>query len=358
MNFDYSEEERALAEQARRLLADKSPPSLIRSLLEGEAEDRREALWAEIAALGWPAVAIPENQGGIEFGHVALCALAEEIGRAVAPLPMLPSIYLAAEAIAAGGTQPQMQRWLPMLASGEVVGTAFLTSSGTLNVQANGLTGTVSPVAYGAQAGVAVVSAADGLYLVDLSRPGVTRTPLHTIDDSIPHAAITFDAVEGEPLGARNGSALGDHILARAAVLVAFEQLGGAEACLQMALAYVRERKTFARVVGSYQAIKHRLADIYVAIELARSNAYYAAWALSSGAQELPLAAAAARIAATEAYEFASAECIQIHGGIGFTWEADCHLHYRRSRLLAQALGPIAQWHDRLADALDRREAA
>ncbi|QUT06704.1 acyl-CoA/acyl-ACP dehydrogenase [Sphingobium phenoxybenzoativorans] len=357
MNFDYTEEERALAEQARRLLADKSPPSLIRSLLEGEGADRREALWTEISALGWPAVAIPESQGGIEFGHVALCALAEEIGRAVAPLPMLPSIYLAAEAIAAAGTQPQMQRWLPALASGEIIGTAFLTP-GAITVRDGRLTGSVSPVPYGAEAGVAIISATDGLHLVDLTRPGVTRSVLNTIDDSVPHAAITFDAVEAEPLGARNGSALGDHIVSRAAVLVAFEQLGGAEACLQMALGYVRERKTFARVIGSYQAIKHRLTDIYVATEVARSNAYYAAWALATGAPELPLAAAAARIAATEAYEFASAECIQIHGGIGFTWEADCHLHYRRSRLLAQALGPIAQWHDRLADALDRREAA
>jgi alkylation response protein AidB-like acyl-CoA dehydrogenase len=140
----------------------------------------------------------------------------------------------------------------------------------------------------------------------------------------------------------------------RAAVLVAFEQLGGADACLDMARAYVLERRSFGRVVGSYQAVKHRLVDIYVANELARSNAYYAAWALAEDAPELPLAAAVARVSATEAYEFASRENIQLHGGIGFTWEADPHLHYRRSRLLALALGPLSHWQDKVVVALDQ----
>ena len=138
--------------------------------------------------------------------------------------------------------------------------------------------------------------------------------------------------------------------------MVAFEQLGGADACLQMTLNYVQQRRTFARLIGSYQAVKHRLADVYVANELARSNAYYAAWALERDAPELALAAATARVSATEAYELASENNIQLHGGIGFTWEADPHLHYRRSRLLAQTLGPLGVWQDRLIKALDQPE--
>jgi acyl-CoA dehydrogenase len=165
---------------------------------------------------------------------------------------------------------------------------------------------------------------------------------------------VACDRVVAEPLGSIDA----DRILARAAVLVAFEQIGGADACLDMALGYVRERRTFGRVIGSYQAVKHRLADIYVANQLARSNAYYAAWALAAEAPELPLAAATARVSATAAYELAARENIQLHGGIGFTWEADCHLHYRRSRMLAQIIEPIDAWNRRLAAALDREGAA
>jgi alkylation response protein AidB-like acyl-CoA dehydrogenase len=141
-------------------------------------------------------------------------------------------------------------------------------------------------------------------------------------------------------------------VLAGAAVLVAFEQIGGADACFEMARAFAMERRTFGRIIASYQAIKHKLVDIYVKTEIARSNAYFAAWALSEDRAELAAAAAAARLSATEAFEFASAENIQIHGGMGFTWEADPHLYYRRSRSLALGLGPVAVWQRSLMQAL------
>ncbi|WP_198351074.1 acyl-CoA dehydrogenase family protein [Flavisphingomonas formosensis] len=354
MNFDYSEEECALAEQARRLLAERAPPSLIRALLEGEGRDRAAALWTEVSALGWPAIAIPEAHGGLGFGHVALCALAEEVGRAMAPLPMLPSIYLAAEAIATGGSEAQKARWLPRIALGEIVGTAIVGASVSATATGNRLTLPATLAPFGAEASIAVVAGRDGAWIVDLGQAGVVRTAVRTIDQSLPCATIAFDRVETEPLQMIDA----ERILARAAVLVAFEQLGGADACLDMALGYVRERRTFGRVVGSYQAVKHRLADIYVANQLARSNAYYAAWALSADAPELALAAATARVSATAAYELAARENIQLHGGIGFTWEADCHLHYRRSRVLAQILEPVETWHRRLAAALDREGVA
>jgi alkylation response protein AidB-like acyl-CoA dehydrogenase len=136
---------------------------------------------------------------------------------------------------------------------------------------------------------------------------------------------------------------------------VAFEQVGGAEACLHMARDYAMQRFAFGRRIASFQAIKHKLADIYVALELARSNAYYGAWALADGGAELPLAAAAARVSATEAFHLASKENIQTHGGVGFTWEFDCHLYYRRAKLLSLALGSPREWKDRLISHLETR---
>jgi alkylation response protein AidB-like acyl-CoA dehydrogenase len=274
---------------------------------------------------------------------------------------MMGSIYLAADAIAVGGSAAQREAWLPRLASGEIIGTAAVEpGEPTLRLVDGRLEGRVAPLLWGSQAAVAVVNARDGnrnnLFLVDLAQDTVTRDRLNTIDDSRPQAALSFAGAHAEPLGANGLDA--DRLLLRAAVPVAFEQLGGAEACFRAAINFVSERRTFGRPIGSYQAIKHRLADMYVNIELARSNAYYAAWALSANSDELPVAAATARVSATEAYEFAAAETIQLHGGIGFSWEADCHLHYRRSRVLAQAIGSLAWWQDRLVRALDRLEAA
>lgn len=358
MNFDFSDDEKALAEQARRLLAERSPPGLVRSLLEGERLDEAAALWREVSALGWPAISIPEADGGIGFGHVALCALAEEIGRSVAPIPMLSTIYLAAEALVAGASDGQRLAWLPRLASGELTAAAMIDPiSPSLTFDGGRLQG--SAIALGPpEAGLAVVTARAGdaiaLVVVGLDQPQVARDVIRTIDDSRPQVRLTFSEARAEPLG--DGRLTAGRLLSRAAVPIAFEQLGGADACLRSTLEFVRERRSFGRPVASYQAVKHRLADMFVANELARSNAYYAAWALAADAPELDLAAATARVSATEAYEFASAEAIQLHGGIGFTWEADCHLHYRRSRVLSQVIEPIAWWQERLALALDRQE--
>ncbi len=202
--------------------------------------------------------------------------------------------------------------------------------------------GTKLPVPDGDVADFAIVAAraADGtpagvsLYLADLGSGGVTRTPVATVDPTRSHARITFEGAAAEPLGAAGaGWPLVERLLDRAAVLVAFEQVGGAQAALEMASDYALGRFAFGRPIGSFQAIKHKLADMYVAVELARSNAYYAAWALSTKAAELPVAAAAARVAASEAFFHAAKENIQTHGGMGFTWEFDCHLYYRRAKL-------------------------
>lgn len=363
MNFDYSEDEVAIKDQARRFLAAHAPLSLSRDMLDGKAGGRAASLWTSVCELGWPGVAIAEGDGGVGMGHVALCALAEEVGRAAAPLPLLPSIYLAAQALSRFGDTTQKARWLPLIADGSLIATAFLETDRTrpsrLRIAGGRLNGHATPVGEAMVAGVAIVEAQGetgvGLYLVDLTAPGVRRCGLRTIDDSRPHGELHF---EGAPAGLLPGTAgrSAEWLLDAAAVLVAFEQLGGAEACLEMARRYVLERRSFGRVVGSYQAVKHQLAEIYVANELARSNAYYAAWALAQDAPVLKLAASVARVSATEAYELAAQENIQLHGGIGYTWEADPQLHYRRSRLLAQILGAVGHWQNRLVAALDERE--
>jgi alkylation response protein AidB-like acyl-CoA dehydrogenase len=187
----------------------------------------------------------------------------------------------------------------------------------------------------------------------------VTREALKTLDPTRDAAKLTFAGAPAQRLGAAGaGLDLLEQILDRAAVLLAFEQTGGADRCLEMAKEYALERYAFGRTIASYQAIKHKLADMYVKNELSRSNAYYGAWALNTNASELPVAASAARIAGSEAFWFASKENIQTHGGIGFTWEMDCHLYYRRSRQLSLVAGAPRVWKERLVSHLERRNAA
>ena len=185
------------------------------------------------------------------------------------------------------------------------------------------------------------------------------RKALQSLDPTRGQAEIKFDGTPAEPLGPANeGWSLLSQVLDRAAVLIAFEQVGGADRALEMGRDYALDRMAFGRPIGSFQAIKHMLADMYVAATLARSNSYYGAWALSTNASELPEAAATARISATQAFQHCSKQNIQVHGGMGFTWEFDCHLYYRRSNALALGLGSLSYWEDRLIDRMRRRNAA
>lgn len=370
MNFDYTDEQKALKDQARRFLSDVSPLGVARRILEAPSTRFDEVLWKRIAEQGWCGAAIPEAYGGLEFGYVELCALAEELGRALAPVPFASSVYQFAEALLHAGSEIQKRELLPRIASGELIGTvAFSEGPGVLvaeriavRYQNGALTGTKVPVTDGAAANQAVVLAlgddGPGLYLVDLTSDGVTRHSVDTIDPTRGAASITFQGAAAESLGAPGkGMAQLACIHDRAAVMLAFEQLGGADRALEMARDYALERYAFGRQIGSYQAIKHKLADVFVNNEVARANAYFGAWALSSNAPELSVAAAAARVAASEAYWIASRENIQTHGGIGFTWEADCHLFYRRARHLGLVIGAQRDWKRRLADRLEAQLA-
>jgi alkylation response protein AidB-like acyl-CoA dehydrogenase len=172
-------------------------------------------------------------------------------------------------------------------------------------------------------------------------------------------ACIDFDGTPVEQLGGDGeGSRILNDVQERAAVLQSFEQLGGAQRSLEMAVDYAKQRFAFGRQIGSFQALKHMIADMYVAAELARSNCYYAAWALSTDADELPLAAATARVSAIRAYRLCAKDCIQVHGGMGFTWEVDCHLYYRRANFQALELGSLSTWEDKLVDQLEAQHAA
>lgn len=371
MNFDYTEDQKSLKDEARRYLAAVSPITVVRAVLEADTDGCDLALWKQIGEQGWCAAAIPESYGGLEMGYVELCALAEELGRALAPVPFASTVYGFAEALLAAGSVAQKEEFLPQVCAGELIGTLAVSEGpGVLTAErlatwfADGrITGTKIPVADGQVADRAIVLAASdagpGLYLVDLKGEGVAREKVSTIDPTRGEARIVFDNAPAELLGdGADALVVLAKIEDRAAVLLAFEQLGGADRCLEMARDYALERYAFGRQIGSYQAIKHKLADVFVKNEVARANAYYGAWALSTDASELPLAAAAARVAASEAYWHAAKENIQTHGGIGFTWEADCHFFYRRARHLGLVIGSPRDWKRRLVTRLEARVTA
>ena len=375
MNFDFSDDQKMLKDQARKFLTEKCSTKVVRRILESD-EPYDKGLWKQIAEMGWLGTAIPEEFGGLGLGHLELCVVAEELGRAVAPVPFSSSVYLATEALLLAGSDAQKKKYLPKLASGELIG-AFAMAEGahppspkTIKVTLKGgkLDGVKVPVADGdiADFAVVLVRTAEGqgeralsLAIVDLKSAGVTRRAVKTVDPSRSQAELAFKGAAAEALGpAGEGWDLAKRVLDRAAILMAFEQVGGADACLVMAKDYAMNRYAFGRQIASFQAIKHKLADMYVLNELARSNAYFGAWALSTNAPDLPEAAAGARISATDAFHNAAQENIQTHGGMGFTWELDCHLFYRRSKTLSLALGASRVWKDRLVNHLEKKNVA
>ncbi len=370
MNFEFSDAQHLLRQQARTFLRQHASPDKVRVILDGDASFD-QVLWREMVNLGWTATTIPETYGGLGLGYLELCVLAEELGRCIAPTPFSSSVYLATEALLRYGNEAQKIAHLPRLAGGERIGCYAIAEGfrpaapGNLTAQVSGgrLTGTKLPVADGDVADLAVVLAQDdssraSLYLVDLHGEGVTTTVVNTLDPTRSHADIAFDGAPAELLGdAGRGWTHHAQLSDRAAVLFAFEQVGGAQACLDMSRDYAMRRYAFGRPIASFQALKHRMADMYIATTLARSNCYYGAWALSADASELPIAAATARLSATEAFHECAKENIQIHGGMGYTWEFDCHLYYRRSRLLAVNLGSLRRWKETLVTRLETEAA-
>jgi alkylation response protein AidB-like acyl-CoA dehydrogenase len=328
-----------IAETAQTFFAENATSERTRAAMAADGIDH--ALWqAFCQELGLSGIGIPEAAGGAGLGLVELAIIAEAAGAQVAALPMLGSLALVAQAIAAGGSAAQRDEWLPGLLSGETI--AAHVEADDLVAEAGRLTGSSAFVAHGAAAQLLLVSGAGGSWLVRADAPGVTITTQTTMDQTRPFARVALAGAEGEPLA--------DHAAAaRAAteaglVTLAAEGLGLAQAALDRTVAYARDRVQFGRAIGSFQAYKHRLADMMVEIEQARSAVYWAACAVDEGADDAALALHAAKSFCADTAFRCAADMIQLHGGIGFTWEHDAHLFFKRARALQTLLGK-GDWH-------------
>ena len=362
MNFDLSEDQKMLAEQARKLLEEVSSPDRLRQLIDTNTP-YDQALWQNLAELGFLGAAIPEEFGGVGMSAMELAVIAEEIGRFNAAIPFNSSIVQAAKAIEIAGSQAQKEAWLPRIASGEVIATlATSEAPGSFSFERsechydNGtLNGSKTAVADGGYAHVTIVSCLHNgnpaLALVELEQSAINRNALNSFDELRPFAELQFNNANAELLEASDATETLHKVFQYAAAIIAFEQIGGSEACLYMARDYALDRNIFGRTLASYQAIKHKLAGIYVKLEIARSNAMYATWALVSESEDCESAIAVSRLSALDAFQTAAQENLQTHGGIGYTFEANCHFYYRRERLLATLIGGKGHWSNALIKA-------
>ncbi len=396
MELAFTEEQEALRETARAFLAEHSSSEHVRRAMATEAGFEPE-VWKRMGSeLGWPAVIVPEAYGGLGLTWVELVALLEGMGEALLCAPYFSTVCLAANAILAAGTDAQQRAYLPGIAEGRTRATLTATSTDAAGPTARRdgahwvLSGRERHVLDGHGADLLVVAAGEarpgrapqparqpepahdagpgrapgpsgstphlGLFLVPADTPGLARRALPTLDPTRRLAEIELADVR-LPADARLGTDADaaparSRALDRAAIALAAEQVGGAQRCLDLAVAHARQRVQFGRPIGSFQAIQHRCADMMLRVEAARSAAYYAACVAAEGRDELPLVASLAKAYASEAYFFCAAECLQIHGGVGFTWEYDVHLHLKRARAGEAFLGTPAQHRERVAQRL------
>jgi alkylation response protein AidB-like acyl-CoA dehydrogenase len=346
-----------LADQAERLLDDHATWEHLKSLLEAPGSFDHE-LWRQCAELGWPAAAIAETQGGLGLGLEALALLNEKLGARTVSLPLTPAAVIA-DAVAHGiGDHPAVTA----LAAGEQIGCLAFGEAGesglprtpALRFAGGALDGMKSLVPFAAIADVALchASAEDGvaLCLVMLDQPGVTREMVATLDNARAAATLAFTGAQAKRIDAGDGWTACLRAAAIASIVTAFEQVGGTQNCLSLGVEYAKERIVFGQPIGRFQAVKHKLSDIYTKLEIARGCAIDALAAAGRESATLPAMAAMARLGAIHAYEFASRETIQVYGGIGVTWEAAPQHHYRRSRALALELGAAPFWRELLVD--------
>ncbi len=356
MSILYDEGQQAIAREARRVLDARVDKARLLSLLERTGEFD-QSFWKTAIEQGWTALALPEAHGGLGLGLVELGIVAQATGAATAGAPFLTTNYGASEALLMTEDAATEAHWLPMLAAGEAIGTIAISEGNeplphsiAVKYADGALIGTKPAVTAGLQADFAVVLAADGskpiLALAELRN--VTRTPIDSFDNSRNYADLTFAATPATLLAEGNAAlCIAREALTRMAVVAAHEQLGGAEALMFLARDYANERKAFGQPIGAFQSVKHRITELYGLVEIARANCIHAAAKL--GHDDFLIAAAAARLSATEAYDTAARDCIQIHGGAGVTWDSGLHLHMRRARSLAIECGNMFGWEDVLA---------
>lgn len=362
MEFTYSDEQLMLRDGARRFLEEQSPIERVREVMDSEPGYDAE-LWKRMAEQGWQAMHLPEEHGGAGFSFAETSILLHEMGRVLAPVPYLSSAVVAAEAIRQSGDPDQVGRWLPQIAAGEMIATLAVVEPaggwdrGSTQLRAAStdsghvLTGAKSFVTDAPFADLFVVTALDGddvgLFVVRAGDVSVERVV--SLDMTRPLGTVEMDGAPAERL-AQGSWEVVDRVYDVARVAIASEQVGGLERVLEMAVGYAKDRKQFGRAIGSFQAIKHMCADMLVRLESARSAATHAVWGLVNDGAEAALAAPLAKAYCSEAYFKAAGDNIQLHGGIGFTWEHDAHLYFKRAKSTGLLFGSPAEQRALLAD--------
>jgi alkylation response protein AidB-like acyl-CoA dehydrogenase len=369
MNFGFSEEQEELRRLVRRFLEEKSPETEVRRLM-ATAEGYDEAVWRQMAdQLGLQAMIIPEAYGGAGFSFVELEVVLEEMGAALLCAPYFSTVALATTALLSSKDESAMSTWLPSIAAGDTIATLAITEDSgrweldavTTSAKKSGdawtLSGHKSYVLDGHTAGLILVAARTAaglsLFAVESGATGLTTTPLATMDQTRKQARLEFADIPATLVGRDGDAGPGlERTLQLAAVALAAEQVGGAQRVLDNAVDYAKNRMQFGRPIGSFQAIKHKCADMLLQVESAKSAAYYGAWAAATEDDELALAASLAKSYCSEAYFHCAAENIQIHGGIGFTWEHHAHLYFKRAKSSELLLGDPAYHRELLAQRL------
>ncbi|MDE2405678.1 MAG: acyl-CoA dehydrogenase family protein [Sphingomonadales bacterium] len=359
MSILLGEDQVAFGAAAGRLVAARCDTAGLLGLLEPAGRDDR-AFWAAAVADGWSAIVVPPAYGGLGLGLVELGQVAQAAGAAPVGMPWLAPGAIVARALLRGDDRAAAQAWLPRLAAGERAALAFaegceaLPGTPEVRWRQGALRGDKHGVVGGLAAAVALVWAGDGtgpvLALAELDG-SVARRGIDSFDNSRLPADLAFGGTAAQVLA--SGEAAHDlarELMAAWAVVLAFEQLGGAEALLWRARDYAVTRRAFGQPIGAFQSVKHRIAELYGLVEIARANCLHAA--ACDGTAEFARAAAAARLSATEAYDTAARDCVQVHGGLGTTWEGGLHLHMRRARSLAAECGNTLRWEDWLVDAI------
>jgi alkylation response protein AidB-like acyl-CoA dehydrogenase len=355
MDFGFSEEQEMLRQSVRGFLDAECPMTYVRQMMEDERGYSQDQ-WKKMVDLGWTGLIVPEQYGGAGLNMVDMVVVLEEMGKQVMPGPFFASVILGGLAIDLGGSDPQKQRYLPKLAAGEIKATlAQVEESGrwdaegiVLPAKASGggfsLSGTKLFVHDAHNADLLIVPARSGgagpggvtMFIVDARAKGLSIRVLKTMDQTRKLCEVTFDGVavgQDGVLGAvGQGWPLLDRLVDRAKVALCAEMCGGAQKVLDMSVEYAKVREQFGKPIGSFQAIQHKCANMMVQVESAKSATYYAAWAVANDVPEAHLTACMAKAYCSDAYRFVSAEGIQIHGGIGFTWEHDMHLYFKRAK--------------------------
>ena len=359
MDFALTDEQRALNDAVRSYLRDRFGPTQVRAVYEDPEGDGDPAeLWKALGEQGWLAVLVPEEHDGIGLGLLDAAVIARAFGAGTVPGPWLGTV-LAAEAVRLAGSADQQKSWLPRLAAGEVKGAVALHRPGSSPVPSNApatasggkLSGLLQLVEYAGGADLLVVAAQDGLYLVDPKAEGIAVTRCESLDRTTRTWTLELDGVAGEKLEGSSAEVLQD-LLDRAAVLVANDLVGIARKALTETVEYDKTRVQFGKPVGSFQAIKHDLADLHVMVTMAEHAATYAAYAVDAELPDKTVAVSIAKAKAADTARKATSDMIQYHGGIGYTWEHDAHFYFKRAKRLEYAYGDAAQHRERIAAAL------